>query len=387
MSLFKSFRQQGKCIGWSLIVFGCGWAVPARAESASALAQRAADYYQAEKFDEAIANYRQALALEPDSAVLQYNLGTALARKGNREEAAKVLHQAAQEPASAARPDALFNLGTSLAEQATASKDTNHPPTTGGAPPQVVAAPANDPKQQIEMLEKAQQAFREAILNDSRDKSNQEAKYNYEVTRSLLEELKKKQQEQQQQNDKDKQDQKKQDDQQQQNGQQKQDQEGQGDQKKPGDGQQQSAPTPTPTPAASPTPGGGQGAQPQASPTPAATPQPTPGAGSEEQKKNEQNQAKQDRGLEGQATPTPSPTPGQSGQKAKGQEGKPPEQKPEGNAEALGATGQVPPQQTPTPEQLNAQRLLNLLEQEKPEQFKKLYQFQGKRDQAPQKDW
>src|SRR5437867_2946059 len=106
-----------RACGFAILILGF---VPLlRAENAAKLAQKAEEYYQSAKLDEAVAGYRQALALEPNSAVLQYDLGTVLARKGNTEEAAHVLQEAAKEPASPARPDALFNLGTALAEHAT----------------------------------------------------------------------------------------------------------------------------------------------------------------------------------------------------------------------------------------------------------------------------
>src|SRR5262245_51502896 len=44
----------------------------ALAETAAGLARQGEEYYKAEKFDEAIASYKQALAMEPNSALLHY---------------------------------------------------------------------------------------------------------------------------------------------------------------------------------------------------------------------------------------------------------------------------------------------------------------------------
>src|SRR5438309_2070382 len=105
MKRFLQNRRGGaywRLCWWASV--GCGLFRPAWAETAAGLAQRAEEYYKAEKLDESIAGYRQALALDPNSAVLQYNLGTVLAHKGKTDEAAQVLHQAAKEPTSPARP-------------------------------------------------------------------------------------------------------------------------------------------------------------------------------------------------------------------------------------------------------------------------------------------
>src|SRR5262249_56901597 len=48
-------------------------------------------YLQLRRYDEAVADFRAALAAEPGNATALYNLGLALARSGHREEGQKAL--------------------------------------------------------------------------------------------------------------------------------------------------------------------------------------------------------------------------------------------------------------------------------------------------------
>ena len=81
-----------------------------RAQTAAAYRQRATEMSRAKSWDDAIANYRSALALEPNDAVTHYDLALALKYKGETREALKEF-----EAAVALRPKwaaALYGLGS-----------------------------------------------------------------------------------------------------------------------------------------------------------------------------------------------------------------------------------------------------------------------------------
>ena len=302
---------------WTLTAF------PAGAESAGSLARKGK---QQERYMDAIDAYRQALAIDPTSGILQYNLGTAYAKKGDLDEARSTLEQAAQAPQSPRQPDAYFNLGVAFAQKGIdESGQADNPPAPApaqgrgqgsrGAPPGPDLSPA------IDHLGQGLQSFRQSILADPKDS---EAKYNYEVTKELLKKLKQQQQQQQQQQqnqngqpNQDQQNQQNQNDQQNQN-QQDQNQQNQNGQPKDSSNNPGSDAKPTPT----------------AAPTPRATPH-DPGSNPQDSQDNS-----------GDSKPEPL-----------------------------------------TPEQMDAQRTLNLLEADKPDQFKKLFQFHGPKDRTLDKDW
>jgi superkiller protein 3 len=67
-------------------------------------------YERAQRFDEAIAQYKQALQLEPNNVFGLNNLGVLYTNKGQYEEAIRVLEQAAQiEPSNSTVPKNLEN--------------------------------------------------------------------------------------------------------------------------------------------------------------------------------------------------------------------------------------------------------------------------------------
>ncbi len=317
-----------------ILAFASPPAGRALAASPEDLVRRGNDLYRGEKFDEAAQAYREALQRNPSSPLILYNLGTALARNGETEPAEEALGQAARNPTSPLRRDAWFNTGVVQAEPVIDKMSQEG----GGAA--MIQTP-QDTRQQVEQLEKALGSFRQAILADSSDSY---AIYNYEIVKEALEALRQ-QQNQQNQENKDQnqnQDQKKDQDQNkdQQQDQQNQDQQNQGDEGDKGQEQQQEQ---------KPEEGKSERKQQQ------------PGEQGEEKEQQRQQQ-----GMEGAATPTPRP--------------EPPTPKP-----AQGGGEAEPPKLTP--EQMDALRLLNLLEDESPEQFKRLFRFRGDSAPRPGRDW
>ena len=94
------------------------------AQTAESYRKRASELSRAKAWDDAIANYRNALKLEPNDALTHYNLALALKYKGETREALKEF-----EAASELRPkwaDAHYGLGTiwyDLQDQTAALKE------------------------------------------------------------------------------------------------------------------------------------------------------------------------------------------------------------------------------------------------------------------------
>src|SRR5690242_2271661 len=71
-------------------------AVPSVAQTAESYRQQAIKLSQKKSWDEAIANYRQAIALDPNDSLTHYNLGLALKYKGNTAQAVEEFQTALQ---------------------------------------------------------------------------------------------------------------------------------------------------------------------------------------------------------------------------------------------------------------------------------------------------
>src|SRR5207249_5461707 len=71
-----------------LLVLGLLFAAPSFAQTAEAYRQRAVELSRNKSWDQAIAAYREALALEPNDALTHYNLALALKYKGDAKLAA-----------------------------------------------------------------------------------------------------------------------------------------------------------------------------------------------------------------------------------------------------------------------------------------------------------
>src|SRR5437899_9429389 len=72
-----------------LLVLGLLFAAPSFAQTAESYRQRATELARNKSWDQAIADYRQALALEPNDSLTHYNLALALKYKGDTKQAAE----------------------------------------------------------------------------------------------------------------------------------------------------------------------------------------------------------------------------------------------------------------------------------------------------------
>ncbi len=113
--------------------------------------------YRDGRYEEAVAAYRQALEGGEDSAVLQFNMGTALLRLGRYAEAEPYLQAALDVVDPAVRAPALFNMGSRFLEEGRAS---------------------TDPEARSRLLDGAVEAYRRALRLDP---SWADAKWNYEL--------------------------------------------------------------------------------------------------------------------------------------------------------------------------------------------------------------
>jgi Ca-activated chloride channel homolog len=118
--------------------------------------ERGNRHFREGRYAEAVDAYRAALARRP-SPRLHYNLGTALLRLGEYEEAAQHLRRATAEPDPELRRRSLFNLGNRFLEDARARPDAGELPR---------------------LLDDAVEAYREALRLDPAD---MDAKWNLEL--------------------------------------------------------------------------------------------------------------------------------------------------------------------------------------------------------------
>lgn len=322
-------------------------------QSAEALARKGNVLYKQGSVQEATDAYRQALMRKPENSLIKYNLGTALAKGGHAEEAQQKLREAAEAPGTARGRDAYYNMGVALGEgaqkvsDAAAAPGPGTPAPGGGAAPApaggntpggAAAAPAgpNPLEQKVQLLEQSLGAFRKTILatNPKDEEELEKSRYNYETVQEMLRQAReqlKEQQQQQQQNKDDKNSQNK------------------------GDKNQQNKDEKNP--------------QSQKDP-------------SQQDSQNKDQQQKQDQQKDGQQNGTkPQPTPQATPQ------AKPQQDPPKGNSGTKQGNPQDGQPEQLKPEQVDALGLLNMLENEKPDQFKQLFRFRGDTQKHLDRDW
>lgn len=142
-----------------------------------ASADTAARLFEQGKYDEALARYKKAAEKEPENWPLFYNLGATAYKAGQIEEAAKAFGKALGSPDPTLQAKAFYNLGNTSFRVGE-------------------AAEAQQPAQAIPAYENSLKAYESALAIDPND---EDAKFNRDLAKKKIEELKKQQQEQQQQ--------------------------------------------------------------------------------------------------------------------------------------------------------------------------------------------
>ncbi|MGV3531804.1 MAG: VWA domain-containing protein, partial [Chthoniobacteraceae bacterium] len=148
------------------------------------------DSYRQEQYKKALDQFAEQLQRQPKSPELQYNIGSAAYKAGDIDRALQAFSQALTATDPALRSMAAYNLGNTLVQRGLAQKEK---------------------KPKIQELKNALQHYDTALQANAK---NEDAEYNRDVVRKLIEELEKEQQQEQQEQDKkdqEKKDQEKQD--------------------------------------------------------------------------------------------------------------------------------------------------------------------------------
>lgn len=143
--------------------------------SLAGLVEKGNRLFNQRKFDEALKRYTEAQTKSPDSAVINFNKGTALYKKGDYEKAAFSFSKALNTEETALEAKANYNLGNSRYKQAALKE-------------------GKDLSAAVDLCKEALNYYARAIDLDERDK---DIKYNYEFVEKKLQELLKKQKQQQ----------------------------------------------------------------------------------------------------------------------------------------------------------------------------------------------
>jgi len=182
---------------------------------ASVRADTASRFYEQGKYDEALERYRKAAEKQPENWPLFYDLGAAAYKAGRPDEAASAFERALGSKDPALQAKALYNLGNSYFRLGEAVEKQSR-------------------EQAMPQYEHSAKSFESSLTVNPHD---EDAKFNLEMVKKKIEELKKQQQQQQQNNQQNKQ-QQNQNQQQQQNNQQNQQQNNQQQKQDQGQNQQ-----------------------------------------------------------------------------------------------------------------------------------------------------
>ena len=143
----------------------------------AASAETAERDYKAGQYEDAVQQYRDAIANQPNRNELEYDQGDAAYRAGQFDDATDAFHKALATPDLNLQQNAYYNLGNTQFKHGEAMQKV-------------------DPKQTISLWEQALKSYESSLkLKDASD-----TRYNYEVVKRKLEQLKQQQQQQQQKN-------------------------------------------------------------------------------------------------------------------------------------------------------------------------------------------
>jgi len=310
-----------------LIVLLCTAMHPegARAESSRTEGAEGVRRFRSDDLKGAAESFERAATINPTEPTIQYNLGTTKLLLKDHKAAELHLREATFAKESMTRRDAFYNLGVNKLNQAEA-------PIAEG-----------DVSAAIDQLKEGLKDFRQALVQDPNDR---DAAHNFEYALRLMRELEEVQKEESEDDQNQKED-------------------GEDSEGEPND-QNSDAGKSDEKGEAKP----GENAQGGSADE--------SGEDGENAKDADPNEGQRG-GLEATPTPTPEDAPA-SGQKTSDEEpGKGPS----------GGGGQGRPQdRPPTDEELDALRVLNSLEKDKPEQFKKLFRFGGSgKSERRERDW
>ncbi|MCE5228197.1 hypothetical protein LLG95_01190 [bacterium] len=291
-----------------------------------------------QKLKESIEAYQEALRRNP-TPLIKYNLGTAQARLRQYQEAQQTLTEATESPDVGVKQNSNFNLGIAKAKPLL---------------DEIRSGQLKPDGKNLKKLEETLQSFRNVILGAPNDI---DAIYNYEVTKKAYDAIKKELQNQPQ-NSGDK-----------------------GEEGNSGKGNAKGSSDQS-------DPSGKQSKQDQKQGQQGQNQQ-----GNQDQQKQDQ-QGKQDQKQDQKQGQDPKQ--GQDNKEQKGQNqggledqkrGDQKQDKPESSQQQPAGGEEGKATKPLNPDQMDAMRLLNLLEKEKPQQYKRLFQFRGETERKLQKDW
>jgi tetratricopeptide (TPR) repeat protein len=133
--------------------------------------------FNAEQYDKAIEKYNEALEDEPDSALINYDIGCAQYKRDGYDEAVESFNKGLLTEKDSLEAKSYYNIGNSKYHLGKRAQNVN-------------------PSEAAGLYEESLNYYRKAVEKDSTDK---DAKYNYEVVKKVLEALGQQMEQQQQQ--------------------------------------------------------------------------------------------------------------------------------------------------------------------------------------------
>ncbi len=161
----------------SSLFYICALSPRAFAETGAALTAKANRMYQAQKYDQALKLYNEALIKNPDSAEISYNIGSAQFKKGDYKAAIESFEKATVTREKKLEAKANYNIANSKYKLGKLKENTNLAAT-------------------VQLLQESLDYYKRSIELDSRD---EDAKVNHELVEKelkvLLDRLKQQQEE------------------------------------------------------------------------------------------------------------------------------------------------------------------------------------------------